>query len=58
MAEVRDEMRNIQQNCLDQIEAVQAEKLAFLEGLAGRDELFDEGVRELRTVAEAVEVIS
>ena len=31
-----------------------AEKLAFLEGLAGRDELFDEGVRELRTVAEAL----
>ena len=31
-----------------------AEKLAFLEGMCGRDELFDEGVRELRTVAEAL----
>ena len=31
MAEVRDEMRNIQQNCLDQIEAVQAEKQAEIE---------------------------
>ena len=31
-----------------------AEKLAFLEGMCGRDELFDEGVRELRTVVEAL----
>ena len=31
-----------------------AEKLAFLEGMTGRDELFDEGVKELRTVAEAL----
>ena len=31
-----------------------ADKLAFLEGMCGRDELFDEGVRELRTVAEAL----
>ena len=31
-----------------------AEKLAFLEGMCGRGELFDEGVRELRTVAEAL----
>ena len=31
-----------------------AETLAFLEGMCGRDELFDEGVRELRTVAEAL----
>ena len=31
-----------------------AEELAFLEGMCGRDELFDEGVRELRTVAEAL----
>ena len=31
-----------------------AEKLAFLEGMKGRDELFDEGVKELRTVAEAL----
>ena len=31
-----------------------AEKLAVLEGMCGRDELFDEGVRELRTVAEAL----
>ena len=31
-----------------------AEKLAFLEGMGGKNELFDTGVRELRTVAEAL----
>ena len=31
-----------------------AEKLAFLEGMRGKNELFDTGVRELRTVAEAL----
>ena len=31
-----------------------AEKLSFLEGMGGRNELFDTGVRELRTVAEAL----
>ena len=35
-------------------EGTTAEKLAFLEGMTGKDELFDEGVRELRTVAEAL----
>ena len=31
-----------------------AEKLSFLEGMGGKNELFDTGVRELRTVAEAL----
>ena len=31
-----------------------AEKLSFLEGMRGKNELFDTGVRELRTVAEAL----
>ena len=35
-------------------EGTTAEKLAFLEGMTGRDELFDEGVRELRTVTQAL----
>lgn len=35
-------------------EGTTAEKLSFLEGMGGRNELFDTGVRELRTVAEAL----
>lgn len=35
-------------------EGTTEEKLRFLEGMGGRNELFDAGVRELRTVAEAL----
>ena len=35
-------------------EGTTAEKLSFLEGMRGKNELFDTGVRELRTVAEAL----
>lgn len=35
-------------------EGTTAEKLSFLEGMGGRNELFDTGVRELHTVAEAL----